>query len=87
MCNNDIGSYILNDVLKEMANFGVFKEIGKKRTQELTLKILEVGRNYNCSEEEILDEIAQECGICNFCLAKSDDINEDGLCVKCRQDK
>lgn len=87
MCSNDIGSYILNDVLKEIAHAGIFKGIGKKRTQELTLKILEVGRNYNCSDTEILDGIAQECGICNFCLCKSDDINEEGLCAKCRQDK
>lgn len=86
MCNH-IGSYILNDVLKEMANAGIFKEIGKKRTQELTLKIMDVGRNYNCSEEEILDEMAQKCGICSFCLSASDDINEEGLCAKCRQGK
>ena len=33
MCNH-IGSYILNDVLKEIAHAGIIKEIGKKRTQE-----------------------------------------------------
>ena len=86
MCNH-IGSYIINDVLKEIAHAGVFKEIGKKRTQELTLKILEVGRNYNCGEEEILDGIAKECGVCSFCSSISNDINEEGLCPKCRQGK
>lgn len=86
MCNH-IGSYIVNDVLKEMVNAGIFKAIGKKRTQELTLKILDVGRNYNCSEEEILNGIAKECGVCSFCFCVSDDINEEGLCSKCRHNK
>lgn len=86
MCNH-IGSYILNDVLKEIYDAGIFKEIGKKRTQELTLKIMDVGRKYNCNEGEILDGIAQECGVCSFCSSVSDDINEEGLCAKCRQDK
>ena len=87
MCNH-IGSFILNDTLKAISDFGVFKEIGKKRTQELTLKILEVGRNYDCNETEMLDGgVAQECGICSFCSSISDDIDEDGLCSKCRQYK
>lgn len=84
MCNH-IGSFILNDTLKAISDFGVFKKIGKKRTQELTLKILDVGRNYNCSEEETLDGIAKECGVCSFCFSVSDDIDENGLCSKCRQ--
>ncbi len=86
MCNH-IGSYIVNDVLKEMVNAGIFKAIGKKRTQELTLKILEVGRNYDCNDTEILNEVAKDCGVCSFCSSANDDINEEGLCAKCRQDK
>ena len=86
MCNH-IGSYIVNDVLKEMVNAGIFKTIGKKRTQELTLKILDVGRNYDCNLGEMLDGISEECGICSFCSSISDDIDENGLCPKCRQYK
>ncbi|WP_252225769.1 hypothetical protein [Clostridium sp. ZBS2] len=86
MCNH-IGSYILNDVLKAVNESGIFKEIGKERTQELTLRIFEVGRNYDCNDTEILDGIAQECGVCSFCPSASDDINAEGICTKCRQDK
>lgn len=86
MCNH-IGSYILNDVLKAINDAGIFKEIGKERTQEFTLKILEVGKNYDCNLGEILNEVAQECGVCNFCSSASDDINVEGLCPNCRQDK
>ena len=82
MCNH-IGSYIINDVLKAILDAG----LGKEKMQEVTLKILEVGRNYDCSEEEILNGIAQECGVCNFCSSASDDINVEGLCPNCRQDK
>ncbi|MEQ3339914.1 hypothetical protein [Clostridium butyricum] len=83
MCNH-IGSYILNDVLKAVNESGIFKEIGRKRTQELTLKILEVGRNYDCNDTEILDGIAQECGVCSFCSSASEYIDNNGLCSNCR---
>ncbi|UZT06165.1 hypothetical protein ONV75_16420 [Clostridium sp. LQ25] len=86
MCNH-IGSYILNDVLKEISNAGIFKEMGREKTQELTLKILEVGRNYDCNDTEILNEVAKDCGICNFCSSVSEDIDNNGLCVKYRQGK
>lgn len=86
MCNH-IGSYILNDLLKVINDAGIFKGIGRKRTQELTLKILDVGRNYDCNLGEMLDGISQECGVCSFCSSISDDIDENGLCSKCRHNK
>jgi recombinational DNA repair protein RecR len=82
MCNH-IGSYIINDVLKAIIDAG----IGKEKMQEVTLKILEVGKNYDCNDTEILNEVAKDCGICNFCSSVSEDIDNNGLCVKCRQDK
>ena len=82
MCNH-IGSYILNDILKAIIDAG----IGKEKTQEVTLKILEVGRNYNCSDTEILDGVAKDCGVCSFYSSANNDINAEGLCPNCRQDK
>lgn len=46
-----------------------------------------MGKNYDCNDTEILNEVAKDCGICSFCSSANDDINEEGLCAKCRKDK
>ncbi|AIY78794.1 hypothetical protein U728_1627 [Clostridium botulinum 202F] len=48
------------------------------------MKMIKIGRDYDCNNGEILDEIAEELGICYCCLKETDDI-EEGLCKECRE--
>jgi len=82
MSNHD-GSYMLNEVLHTAKDIGIFKNIGKEKARKFALEMIKIGRDYDCNNGEILDEIAEELGICYCCLKETDDI-EDGLCKNCR---
>lgn len=82
--SNHSGSYMLNSVLETANDMGILKKIGKKKTQEFILEVLDIARHYDCNPGEILEGIGQECGVCSCCSSASDDIDEEGLCPKCR---
>jgi hypothetical protein len=75
---------MLNEVLCTAKEMGIFIAIGKEKTQEFALKLIEIGKDYDCNDGEILEDIGEELGICYCCLNKSDDISCSGLCKKCR---
>ena len=62
--SNHSGSYMLNDVLKELNNEGVFKYLGEQKTQDLTIKFLKIASQYDCNPGEILEDLGSELGIC-----------------------
>ena len=83
--SNHSGSYLLNSVLYVTEEMGIFDILGKDRSREFVLKLIKIGRRYDCNNGEILDTIGEELGICSYCLGESNDF-EDGLCMKCRKE-
>lgn len=81
--SNHSGSYMLNDVLCVAKEMGILEAIGNEKTKEFVLRLLRIGRNYDCNDGEILDEL-EEFGICYGCLRDVGVDNlESGLCPKC----
>lgn len=83
--SNHSGSYMLNEVLYAMKDMKIFESIGKEKAREFALEMIKIGKDYDCNDGEILNEIEEELGICYYCLKESDDINENGLCKECRE--
>jgi len=81
--SNHSGSYMLNEVLRKAKEMGVLEQIGKEKTIEFTLALVEIGGSYDCNDGEILDGISEELGICYYCMKPSDDLKH-GLCKDCR---
>ncbi|NNU78145.1 hypothetical protein [Clostridium estertheticum] len=82
--SNHIGSYMLNEILYILSEMGISETIGKQRTRKFALKLVRIGKRYDCNNNEILDSIGEEIGICYLCLKETEDI-EDGLCQTCRK--
>lgn len=81
--SNHSGGAMLNEVLYTAKDMGIFESIGDEKSRKFALNIVRIGREYDCNNGEILDEIAKELGICYCCLKETNDI-EDGLCKECR---
>lgn len=84
LMSNHSGSFMLNEVICTAKDMGIFDAIGKEKAQEFALKLIEIGKDYDCNDGEILEEIGQELDICYCCLKKADYIDYGGLCKKCR---
>ena len=74
---------MLNDVLVIAEEYDLFKFLGKDKTKDFVLKIVQVGNEYDCNPGEILEEIGRRVGICYYCLQQKENIDEDGLCADC----
>jgi len=82
--SNHSGSYMLNDVLDTAKDMGIFEAIGKEKTREFVLKMIEIGEKNDCNDGEILEGIGEELGMCYCCLKETNDM-EHGLCRECRE--
>lgn len=80
--SNHSGSYMLNEVLQLLEKEAVFDFWGKAKTQEVALKIVQIGYDYGCGSGEILEEIGDRIGLC-YCCCKRADKMHDGLCKTC----
>lgn len=74
---------MLNEVLYIAKDMGIFEAVGKEKTREFAMKLVKIGRDYDCNDGEVLEDIGEELGICYCCLKETDDI-EDGRCKECR---
>lgn len=82
--SNHVGGHMLNEVLQEAIEQDVFKKIGKRKTRHFLEKVLEVGWDYDCNPDEILEGIGEELGICYCCTKFKDDLR-DGMCAECNE--
>ena len=83
--SNHLGSYLLNDVLCLLEEKGVFELLGRRKTQSLLNRIVGLSFDYDCNQNEILEEIAERLGFCSCCLRSAKKF-EYGLCPRCRED-
>ena len=81
--SNHSGSYMLNSVLTIAKDMGILEKIGEEKSYDFTLKLIELGRHYDCNTGEILEDIGYDLSICYYCLKKSKNLKH-GLCEKCR---
>ena len=77
-------SNMLNEVLLLLEDYGFFKQIGTKRTQDFIKSIVEIGDDYGGNNSEILDEIGEKIGICYSCLEPAQNFKR-GVCKECRE--
>lgn len=64
MSNHD-GGYLLNSVLELLDEREVFDWLGKDKTQQLVLEIVNLACNHHdCNSGEILEGLGQAIGIC-----------------------
>jgi hypothetical protein len=72
-----------NDVLVTAKGKGIFEAVGKEKAREFAMELVKIGRDYDCNDGEVLEDIGEELEICYYCLKEANDI-EDGLCKECR---
>lgn len=82
--SNHSGSYMLNEVLCTAKDMGIFEAIGEEKARKFALALIEIGEDYDCNNGEIFEDIGKELGLCYCCLSEAEDINDNGLCKKCR---
>ncbi len=80
--SNHSGSYLINNVLIRLDDYEVFTLLGKEKTLQLLSEIRKIGRDYDCNDGEILDEIGEKLNICYQCWKYGDSL-DFGVCVKC----
>jgi hypothetical protein len=81
---NHSGSYMLNEVFRRLHQTGFVDFLGKQRSQEFVLDIVNWAcRKYDCHEGEILAELGATFGVCAYCLQPAQKIIDD-WCLICR---
>jgi hypothetical protein len=81
--SNHSGGYMLNDVLYTAKDMGIFEAVDKEKARKFAIELVKIGRDYDCNDGEVLEDIGEEIGICYCCLKETNDI-EDGICKECR---
>ena len=79
--SNHGGRYMLNHVLNILDKESIFEHLGRERTQNLALKILDLSFDYDCSPGEILEGIGDRVSVCYMCRNRSDEFI-DNVCKK-----
>ena len=59
---------MLNDVLNILDKESIFEHLGRERTQNLALKILDLSFDHDCNPGEILEGIGDRVGVCIFAI-------------------
>jgi hypothetical protein len=80
--SNHSGSYMLNSVLCVTEEMGILETIGREKSQQFAIKLINIGNRHDCNSGEILEDIGGRLGICYCCLEKTDDL-ENGICKEC----
>ena len=80
--SNHSGSYMLNEVLQLLEKEAAFNFWGRTKTQEIALKIVQIGHDYGCGSGEILEDIGARIGLCYACRKQADKLH-NGLCKAC----
>lgn len=80
--SNHSGSYMLNEMLQEMIEIGIFEKLNKKDSRALLKTVLSTGDQYDCNPGEILEDIGEDFEIC-YCCLKFDLPLKRGICQKC----
>ena len=83
--SNHVGGYILNHVLRTLDEESLFEYLGRERTQNITLNVLRLSREYDCNPGEVLEGIGQRTGVCYLCERAADDFVGD-LCKECHEE-
>lgn len=84
--SNHSGGYLLNYALHRLVENGLVERLGKEKTQQIVLDILEFAtRKYDCNDYEILNELGAPLGICRYCWQPVTETKED-ICLPCRKE-
>ena len=84
--SNHWGSYMLNDVLRLLDAEGLFEDLGKERTQDITLKILRIGMENDGNANEVLDGMGPRTGVCFYCQRAVEEFADDEWCKECHEE-
>jgi hypothetical protein len=83
VANHD-GGRMLNHVISLLRRDGVFKHLGRSRSQQLVSEIVRwADHEHDCLAYEILEGHAAALGLCSDCLEPAKGLVEE-LCRKCR---
>ncbi len=82
--SNHSGSYMLNDVLRKLDEFGTFKLLGEDKTTEFIRWLCKYTyQEYDTNPGEILYGLGEKFKVCYMCLQKKDDVDKDSICSEC----
>ena len=82
--SNHSGSYMLNDVLRKLDEFGVFRLLGEDKTLEFVQWLCEyTEEEYDTNPGEILYGLGAKLKICYMCLQRKDNVDQDSMCKEC----
>ena len=83
--SNHSGSYMLGEVLCTLKEMGITNNMEIKEKRELARKMIKIGNRYDCNDGEILEDIADEFGICAYCQKDTVEFKKD-FCHTCYQE-
>ena len=83
--SNHSGSYLVNNVLKKLESDSVFEALGRERTQQLVIDIVQITLDWDCNKYEVLEDIGLRLGICDACLKPQTDLT-DRTCASCKEE-
>ncbi len=82
--SNHTGSYILNEILREVIGLDMLAALSDQQVERLIRKIWELCWKYDCNWGEIIDEsLAGHLGVCRSCGDRGMELNKDGYCAEC----
>lgn len=82
--SNHAGSYMLNDLLSKMVEFGYFKDMNEVENKKFLTMINKLIFYNDCNLGEVFDEkLAKVLNICRYCSKYRLDINDEGYCKEC----
>ncbi|HIE29378.1 TPA: hypothetical protein EYP66_19075 [Candidatus Poribacteria bacterium] len=82
--SNHAGSYMLNDLLSKMVEFGYFKDMNEVENKKFLTMINKLIFYNDCNLGEVFDEkLAKVFNICRYCSKYRLDINDEGYCKEC----
>ena len=84
--SNHTGGYLLNYALHRFVEKGLVERLGKRKVQAIVLDVIKFAtRQYDCNEDEILDELGEKLGLCYYCLQPVTEL-KDNVCLRCRKE-
>lgn len=82
MSNHD-ASYMLNEVLFLLDEYGFFNRLAQEETIAFANAIAKIGCCHDCNDGEIFNEIGRRLKYCYCCGKFSEELDDYGICKEC----
>lgn len=82
--SNHSGSYMLNEVLFLLEEYGFFDRLTQEEMVTFSNSIAKIGCKHDCSDGEIFSDIGKRIKYCYCCHKFSEELDEDGICKECQ---